>query len=187
MVSYAESGHFSHPNPSVRYNTFIYPYLSYGAIVWADKNNSNLDSLFLTQKKIIRTCTNSVWLAHTNPLFTQLQTLKVRDIYIHQLATFMYRYNRELLPRHLINSLFNTNINSNTYYDTRQSADIRVPKTATMLATNTLNTQGAIIWNTLNSTIKKSPSMTIFKKKLKTHILGQYTTDVASNSYATVF
>ena len=51
------------------YNTLVLPYLSYCTIVWRDKNNSNLDSLFITQKKIIRTCTNSIWLEHTTPLF----------------------------------------------------------------------------------------------------------------------
>ena len=51
------------------YNTFILPYLSYCAIIWADNNNSHLDSLFLLQKKSVRICTNSVWLAHTDPHF----------------------------------------------------------------------------------------------------------------------
>ena len=39
------------------YNTLILPYLTYCTIVWGDKNNSNLNSLFITQKKIVRTCT----------------------------------------------------------------------------------------------------------------------------------
>ena len=49
-------------------NTFVLPYLSYCALVWGDKNNTNLESFFLLQKKIIRTCTNSLWLEHTTPL-----------------------------------------------------------------------------------------------------------------------
>ena len=31
------------------YNTLVLPYLSYCTIVWGDKYNSNLDSLFITQ------------------------------------------------------------------------------------------------------------------------------------------
>ena len=54
-------------------NTLVLLYLSYCTIVWGDKNNSNLDSLFITQKKIIRTCTNSIWLEHTTPLFLSLK------------------------------------------------------------------------------------------------------------------
>ena len=44
------------------YNTLVLPYLSYCTLIWGDKNNTNLDSLFIMQKKIIRTCTNSLWL-----------------------------------------------------------------------------------------------------------------------------
>ena len=33
------------------YNTLVLPYLSYCALVWGDKSNANLESLFLLQKK----------------------------------------------------------------------------------------------------------------------------------------
>ena len=36
------------------YNTLVLPYLTYCTLVWGDKNNANLDSLFITQKKVIR-------------------------------------------------------------------------------------------------------------------------------------
>ena len=74
------------------YNTFILPYFNYCAIVWADKNNSHLHSLFLLQKRAIRSCTNSLWLAHTDPLFHSFNTLKLHDIYHFQLGTFMYKH-----------------------------------------------------------------------------------------------
>ena len=51
------------------YNTLVLPYLSYCILVWGDKNNTYLESLFILQKKVIRTCTNSLWLEHTTPLF----------------------------------------------------------------------------------------------------------------------
>jgi len=169
------------------YNTFILPYLSYCAIIWADKNNTNLDSLFLVQKKSIRICTNSLWLAHTNPLFYQFQALKVHDIYIHQLSTFMYRHDRSLLPKHISNTLFQSNADCKTHrYDTRQSSDIHIDKTSTNLAKNTITTQGAILWNTMKSDIKNSPSLATFKRKLKTHILDQYALECTTNRYATV-
>ena len=86
------------------YNTLVLPYLSYCTIVWGDRNNSNLDSLFITQKKIIRTCTNSIWLEHTTPLFLSLKKFKIRDIYLQQLAVHMYRYHHDLLPPGLPNN-----------------------------------------------------------------------------------
>ena len=53
--------------PYTLFNTLVYPYLYYCAIIWADNNNSHRDSILLLQKRIVRTCTNSMWLEHTNP------------------------------------------------------------------------------------------------------------------------
>ena len=41
------------------YNTLVLPYLCYCTLVWGDKNKTNLESLFILQKKVIRTCTTS--------------------------------------------------------------------------------------------------------------------------------
>ena len=54
------------------FNTLVYPYINYCAIIWADNNNSHRDSILLLQKRMVRTCTNSMWLEHTNPLFQSL-------------------------------------------------------------------------------------------------------------------
>ena len=119
------------------YNTLILPYLSYCTIVWGDQNNSNLNSLFITQKKIVRTCTNSLWLAHTTPLFISLKKLKFFDIYSYQLAIHMYRYHHDLLPPGLPNNHFPTQANIHDY-NTRQANDLHVDPTNTKLAQNNI-------------------------------------------------
>ena len=96
------------------YNTLVLPYLSYCTIVWGDRNNSNLDSLFITQKKIIRTCTNSIWLEHTTPLFLSLKKKKKKTL---KSVTFIFNNLRStctgttmtyfLLGSQITNSLFN--------------------------------------------------------------------------------
>ena len=97
------------------YNTLVLPYLSYCTIVWGDKNNSNLDSLFITQKKIIRIYTNSIWLEHTTPLFLSLKKIKIRDFYTHQIAVHMYRYHNDLLPPGLPNNSFTVQSDIHNY------------------------------------------------------------------------
>ena len=91
------------------YNTLVLPYLTYCTLVWGDKNNANLESLFITQKKVIRTCTYSLWLEHSTPLFLSLNKLKICNIYTYQLAVHMYHYHHNLLPPgyQIIISLFN--------------------------------------------------------------------------------
>ena len=90
------------------YNTLVLPYLSYGTLVWGDKNNSFIESLFILQKKLIRTCTYSLWLEHTTTSFLTLNKLKIRDIYTYQLAIHMYRYHHDLLPPAFPNVTFTT-------------------------------------------------------------------------------
>ena len=76
-------------------------------MIWAYPNNSNLNSLFLLQKRVIRSCTNSkLWLAHTDPLFSSLSTLKVHDIYKLQLVSFMFQFHHDLLLPGLLNDNF---------------------------------------------------------------------------------
>jgi len=158
------------------YNTLVFPYFNYCAIIWADKNNSHIQSLFLMQKRIIRTCTNSIWLAHTDPLFKSLKTLKIHDLYTFQTAQFMYQYHFNKLPSHIIDhENFLTNKDVHTY-NTRSSNDYHIDPTNTQLAENTLRIQGALLWNSLHSSIKQSPSLPIFKHRLKDHLLATYTT-----------
>lgn len=158
------------------YNTLVFPYLNYCAIIWADYNNAHIHSLFLMQKKIIRTCTNSAWLAHTDPLFNSLQTLKINDLYTFQLAQFMYQYHYNRLPPDLLDQdYFVTNKDIHSY-NTRHRNNLHVPLTNTRLAENIPRIQGALLWNSLHSTLKQSPSLPIFKRRLKDHLLTNYTT-----------
>ena len=127
------------------------------------------------QKRIIRTCTNSVWLAHTDPLFYSLKTLKVCDLYTFQTAQFMYKYHHDHLPPDILeHDFFLTNKDFHDH-DTRSSADYHVQRTNTCLAEHTLRIQGALLWNSLNPSIKQSPSLATFKRQLKDHLLASYT------------
>lgn len=167
------------PEKSVHtlYNTFILPYLSYCAIIWADRNNSNLDSLFLLQKKSIRICTNSLWLAHTDPLFSALNSLKIHDIHLFQLAIFMYKYNNDMLPPDLLDANFFLNNDDIHKYSTRHADDFHIRPTQTQLARNTIKTQGALLWNSLPVSIKSSPTIATFKHNLKKHLINNYNID----------
>jgi hypothetical protein len=158
------------------YNTLVFPYLNYCAIIWADNNNAHIHSLFLIQKKIIRTCTNSVWLAHTDPLFKSLKTLKINDLYTFQLAQFMYQYHYNQLPSDILDQdYFVTNKDIHSY-NTRHCDNLHVKLTNTRLAENIPRIQGALLWNSLHSTFKQSPSLQIFKRRLKDHLLTNYIT-----------
>ena len=160
------------------YNTLVLPYLSYCTLVWGNKNNTNLESLFILQKKVIRTCTNSLWLEHTRPIFIALKTLKIRGLYIYQLVIHMFRHHRNLLPFRSPFNLVHQPIGYSQLYNTRHVYDLHIAPTNTKLAGNTITTQGPIIWNNMNAALKNCKSLATFKTCLKKYILDQYSSDL---------
>ena len=95
-----------------------------------------------------------------------LKKLKKYDIYTYQLAIHIHRYHYDLLPPNLPDIQF-TNQSDIHRYHTRQAQDLH---TNISLAKNTMMTQGPIIWNTLNKSIKNCSSLARFKNKLKINL-----------------
>ena len=59
------------------YNTLILPNINYFILSWG----SQIDTLYLLQKRAIRNISKSDFRAHTEPLFKERNLLKVQDIY----------------------------------------------------------------------------------------------------------
>ena len=78
-----------------------------------------LRTVHVKQKKIMRICTNSHYLAHSPPLFADLNTLTVYDIHKLQIALFMYKFHHKLLPD--VFSDYFVQANTIHGYSTRQS------------------------------------------------------------------
>ena len=64
------------------YYSFIYPYLTYCVEVWGNTPDTHIDPLIKLQKKIIRIITFSPYLAHTEPLFKELNILPFPKVVI---------------------------------------------------------------------------------------------------------
>ena len=146
----------------------MYPYINHCAIIWADNNNSHRDSILLLQKRfIVRTCTNSMWLEHTNPLFQSLNTLKIQDLHSLQVGIFMNQFHHNLFPDDLLEPNYFTMNNEVHNYNTRGATNIRVGLVNTCLAYNTIRIQGALLWNTPPTSLKNAPSINVFKRSYK--------------------
>ena len=60
--------------------------------------SSNLNPLYIMQKKTIRIITFSTFDAHTSPLFSQLHLLKLHDYIKFQTLYFMYQFEAGKVP-----------------------------------------------------------------------------------------
>ena len=63
------------------YNSIVCPYLIYGIEVWSNTNAVHLDPIIKFQKKIVRTITFLHYLAHTEPIFDNLNNLTINPQY----------------------------------------------------------------------------------------------------------
>ena len=76
------------------YNTLILPNINYCILSWG----SQIDKLYLLQKRAIRNISKSDFRAHTEPLFKENNLLKVQDIYHMAILKFYSRLINDNLP-----------------------------------------------------------------------------------------
>ena len=81
------------------YNTLILPHITYGIMVWGYQRN-RLNNI---QKKTIRIITSNKYNSHTEPLFKQLNMLKLEDLLKLQQLKFYFKFNEGSLPVYLQN------------------------------------------------------------------------------------
>ena len=106
----------------------------------------------------------------SNPIFIELDLLKLKDIYQLKVGLAMRRMLRE-------GSMANSSsllINSHTH-STRSSKNNNcfIPTVRTNLGKSSINYQGPIIWNSIPKEIK-SLSLYSFKKKFCSHLIKNY-------------
>ena len=156
------------------YSNLVLPHIQYCNIIWADNNNCNLKSIHIKQKKIVRLCTGSDYLAHSSPLFKRLKTFTVFDIHRIQIGSFMYQFNNNMLPCCFSN--YFTKSQSIHSYGTRTSniGLYRPYNFSTDLARSTIRRQGPNIWNNIDNSIRNSLSLNLFKQKYKNYLLSCY-------------
>ena len=124
--------------------TLIYPYLTYCTTVWSSTYVTNLNRIFLLQKRAdVRAMTNSNHLAPSAPLFAQLNILDIFKVNSFYIAKFMFSYHQRLLPSPFLN-LFPTGGQIHNY-DTRTSAHT----CRTNIKQFTILYRGPKIWNAL--------------------------------------
>ena len=153
------------------YYSLVYPYLSYCNIVWSSTYVTNLNRIFLLQKRAVRALTNAHYYSHTAPLFKQLRLLDIYNINSYYTARFMYSYHHQLHPPSFLN-LFVTNSQVHNY-NTRSQANYRSHPCRTNIKQFTILYQGPKLWNTLPTIVTNSESSPCFKSRMFTYLLSR--------------
>ena len=161
------------PKPCLKtlYYCLVYPYLHYCIIVWGSTYKTNLRRLVSLQKRVIRIISKSTFDSNSDPIFKELELLKLSDVRQLELGKLMFSFNRSLLPSKF-NNYFSLNKQVHSYA-TRYANDFHVPFCRTNLKFS-VSVQGPTFYNSLNNDIKESNSLHSFKTKLKKNIYMNY-------------
>ena len=153
------------------YKTLFEPHLIYCNIIWDNTYPSHLKKLETLQKKIIRAISWSRANSPTSHLFALYGILRLKEhIYFHNACT-MYRVvfgsnNRlsELIP-----------ICGPLHTHNTRNKHLIVGKKRQLIGTSMgVVCRGPQIWNELDNSLKASQSISIFKHRLKKHLLSSY-------------
>ena len=80
------------------YYSIIYPYLTYGALIWGNTYWTNIKPLYILQKKAIRIMNFLFYQAQTAPYLKKDKLLKLADIVKFYTALFMHQFYRGSFP-----------------------------------------------------------------------------------------
>ena len=95
------------------YNSLFSPFLQYGSLGWGLTYETHINPVFLLQKKVIRAIAFENFTSHTTPLFSDLKTLKLHDLFQLKLLSFVYDCVNRISPScfHVLFIQFNLFIN----------------------------------------------------------------------------
>ena len=157
------------------YHAIFAPFLTYGVSVWRLTYPSMLDSISALQKKTLRIVTFSDKRAPSSLIFDCLQVLKFSDIIFLHVVSFVFECVHNLAPTYFRN--YFTSIQSIHDIGTRQSlkGDLFALRcNTTQYGLRSIHYSGVRLWNSLPCEIQDSPSLPVFRKKIKSHILENY-------------
>ena len=114
------------------YDSLILSHLQFGITYWGLEWNR----IFKLQKWALRIMTNSKYNAHTEPLFKELEMLKVKNIFDVQCMKFWYKFVNKSLPEYF-GTMFTFN-NELYQIETRGQKQLHLFHTRTVSARNVL-------------------------------------------------
>ena len=80
------------------YNSLILPYLNYCIHVWGKAYNTHLNHLIKMQNKAVSLIACITPRTNTDPLYSALNIMPLKSLYMYAIGLFMYRFSNEMLP-----------------------------------------------------------------------------------------
>ena len=160
------------------YYSLIHPYLIYGIIVWGSTFPTYLRKLSILQNKAVKLIGDGNYSEKATPFYIKLKILKIPELFKLEVAKLVHKHVHNNLPIPLSN-LFKKSHESSTR-STRFSSNpfnLSIPLYRSSRLQRCIRYQGAKVWNSIPTEIRKLPK-TSFHSNLKKHFIELYTTDI---------
>ena len=141
-------------------------------------NNEGLLRILKLQKRAARIILDADPLAASLPLFQKLGWMTVENRILYHKYLLTYKCIKKEAPLYLC-KYFRLISESNPYVLRNVAqGNLIVPKSKTELFKNSFAYSGPHIWNNLSTVLRNTPSLNIFKNKLKEFLLSSQNNNV---------
>ena len=153
------------------YYALVYPYLTYGCLLWGNNYEALLSQLVRLQNKVVRIINNVPLLDHITPYYVNLGLIKLPDI--------IKLYTCQLIYDHvnIKSSNHNLSLVSEQHNYATRSASLQHlnPDSFGINIRNFCPTiLGCYYWNDIPLSIRNKPTRKLFKKSLYQFYFAQY-------------
>ena len=128
-----------------------------------------MQSLFVTQKKIVRLIMNKKRNEPSSPLFKKLNLLQLKDVNNLNTAIYVYKSIHNIIP-----SPLTFEYRTQGPYNLRRREPLMVPFARSKQSQRFLWIRGANLWNALPTHMKAHRTLYSFKRNLKLSYLDSY-------------
>ena len=157
---------------SDKYYALVYPYLTYGCVLWGNNYEGPLSQLVRLQNKVVRIKNDVPLRDHITPHYVNLGLIKLPDIVKLYMCQLFYGHLIDNKPSNLNLSLVSEQHNYTTRSASLQhlnpeSFRINIRKFCPTIL-------GCYYWNDIPLSIRNQPTRKLFKKALHQYYFAQY-------------
>ena len=156
------------------YNAYVLPILDYCCSVWGSATKGSLECILKLQKRAARIILNADYLTPSHEMFKTLKWMTIYDrIFFHK-AILVYKCLNSLSPNYLSHRLVTTGSVYKKALRSTTSLNLIVPKPNTEFYKRSFIYSGTVLWNSLPTSMKQSPSLPCFRSRLQRFILNKH-------------